>query len=218
MLFATLDPTMRQINLPGIDKAILSDTVGFVSDLPHQLVAAFRATLEEVLSADLILHVRDIAHPDSDAQKDDVLDVLSGLGAVPDADAEDEQGQGQGSNAAPMIEIWNKADLIDDPERLAAVQARAAQEGDVALVSALTGDGIDALKRKLADILGQGHRRYELLLDSGDGAALAWLHAHGDVIAEEQELDGDAACIHLSVRMDPADHDRFLRQFRTIDG
>jgi GTP-binding protein HflX len=210
MLFATLDPTMRQISLPGIDKAILSDTVGFVSDLPHQLIAAFRATLEEVLSADLILHVRDIAHPDSEAQRDDVLDVLADLGAGPDEAEED----GQGDHPAPMIEIWNKADLIDDPDRRAAIEARAGQESDVALVSALTGEGVDALKRQLSDILGKAHRRYELVLDSSDGAALAWLHAHGDVIAEDHEADGDRAEVHLSVRMDPADHERFLRQFR----
>lgn len=209
MLFATLDPTMRQISLPGIDKAILSDTVGFVSDLPHQLIAAFRATLEEVLSADLILHVRDIAHPDSDAQKEDVLEVLSGLGAVPgEGEAVDAKGQGK---AAPMIEIWNKADLIDDLDHRAAIEARAAQLDDVALVSALTGEGIDALKRQLADILGKSHRRYEILLDGGDGAALAWLHGHGDVLLEEHDASGDTAQVHLSVRMDPADHERFLR-------
>ncbi len=209
MLFATLDPTMRQISLPGIDKAILSDTVGFVSDLPHQLIAAFRATLEEVLSADLILHVRDIAHPDSDAQKEDVLEVLSGLGAVPgDGEAVDAEGQGK---AAPMIEIWNKADLIDDPDHRVATETRAAQLDDVALVSALTGEGIDALKRQLAEILGKSHRRYEILLDGGDGAALAWLHGHGDVLLEEHDVSGDTAQVHLSVRMDPADHERFLR-------
>lgn len=207
MLFATLDPTMRQISLPGIDKAILSDTVGFVSELPHQLVAAFRATLEELLSADLVLHVRDIAHVDTDAQRDDVLDVLADLGAIPEGD--------QSIDETPMIEVWNKLDLVTDPEHRAALLQRAEQERNVAVVSALTGEGIDALKRKLADILGQGHRRYELVLDSGDGAALAWLHAHGDILSEEHEAVGDEAQILLSVRMDPADHDRFLRQFTT---
>ena len=209
MLFATLDPTMRQISLPGIDKAILSDTVGFVSDLPHQLVAAFRATLEEVLSADLILHVRDIAHPDSDAQKADVLDVLADLGAAP---GDGEAGEGQGAQT-PMIEVWNKADLIDDPDQLAAVQARAAKDDWVALVSALTGAGVDALKRQLSDILGKAHRRYELALDASDGAALAWLHAHGEVLSEVPQTSGESTGIMLSVRMDPADHERFVRQF-----
>jgi len=211
MLFATLDPTMRQISLPGIDKAILSDTVGFVSDLPHQLVAAFRATLEEVLSADLILHVRDIAHGDTDAQKSDVLDVLADLDGT-DEDGADEDGGGQGARA-PMIEIWNKLDLVTDPEHRAGLLERAAQEGTVAVVSALTGEGVDALKRQLADILGKAHRRFELVLDSADGAALAWLHAHGDVLSEEHEAVDDRAQILISVRLDPADYERFVRLF-----
>jgi GTP-binding protein HflX len=209
MLFATLDPTMRQISLPGIDKAILSDTVGFVSDLPHQLVAAFRATLEEVLSADLILHVRDIAHPDTDAQKEDVLDVLADLDEAPQDEAE---GGGQGARA-PMIEVWNKLDLVTDQEHRAALLERAAQDEQVALVSALTGEGMDALKRRLADILGKSHRRYQLVVDGADGAALAWLHARGDVLSEEHEAVDGRAEVHLSVRMDPADHERFVRQF-----
>lgn len=208
MLFATLDPTMRQISLPGIDKAILSDTVGFVSDLPHQLVAAFRATLEEVLSADLILHVRDIAHPDSEAQKADVLDVLGELGAAPD----DEPGEGQGAQA-PIVEVWNKIDLVEDSAQREALRERAAHDPHVALVSALTGEGVDALRRQLADILGKGHRRYELALDAQDGAALAWLHAHGEVLGEPQAIDHDSLRRLVSVRMDPADHERFLRQF-----
>lgn len=206
MLFATLDPTMRQISLPGIDKAILSDTVGFVSDLPHQLVAAFRATLEEVLSADLILHVRDIAHPDSEAQRADVLDVLAELGAV--------GGEGEEApleNAVPVLEVWNKVDLIDDPDHAAAIRARAEQQQNVAIVSALTGEGIEALRRRLADILGQGHRRYEFELSGNEGAALAWLHAHGEVLSEISEAEDDRVRIHVSVRMEPADHERFLR-------
>jgi len=205
MLFATLDPTMRQISLPGLDKAILSDTVGFVSDLPTQLIAAFRATLEEVLSADLILHVRDIAHPDTDAQKADVLDVLADLGVVP------ESAEAQGDEARPLIEIWNKADLIEDPEHLAAVQARAERAGDVVLVSALTGEGVPELRRFLADLLERGHRRYEMTLDGRNGAALAWLHAHGEILAEEHETMADMLHVQVSVRMAPADHERFLR-------
>ncbi len=202
MLFATLDPTMRQIGLPGIDKAILSDTVGFVSDLPHQLIAAFRATLEEVLSADLILHVRDIAHPDTDAQKADVLDVLGELGALP----MDTEGQGAGPQ---LIEVWNKSDMLEDPAHRAAVMDRATREENVILVSALTGDGVAELQRTMADLLGKAHRRYEIDLAASDGAALAWLHAHGEVIDQE----GVDAALHLSVRLDPADFDRFQRQF-----
>ncbi|MCW2366444.1 GTP-binding protein HflX [Sphingobium sp. B7D2B] len=206
MLFATLDPTMRQISLPGIDKAILSDTVGFVSDLPHQLVAAFRATLEEVLSADLILHVRDIAHPDSDAQKADVLDVLADLGAVASEDDD-----APVDSAVPVLEVWNKVDLIDDPDHQAAIRNRAEHEPDVALVSALTGEGIEALRRRLSDILGKSHRRYEFDLSGREGAALAWLHAHGEVLSETAEADGGEVTIHVSVRMEPADYDRFVR-------
>ncbi|MDO9488434.1 MAG: GTPase, partial [Sphingomonadaceae bacterium] len=118
LLFATLDPTMRQISLPGLDKAILSDTVGFVSDLPTQLVAAFRATLEEVTGADIILHVRDIAHPDSDAQANDVLTVLGDIGVGPKAP------DGEAGEGAPIFEVWNKIDMLD-PESRAATEAEA---------------------------------------------------------------------------------------------
>ncbi len=204
MLFATLDPTMRQISLPGIDKAILSDTVGFVSDLPHQLIAAFRATLEEVLSADLILHVRDIAHPDTDAQKADVIDVLGELGALP-ADVE-----GNDTPGPAVIEVWNKADLVTDPEHRAGIEERAAREGNVVLVSALSGEGVADLQRVMADLLGKGHRRYEITLDPANGAALAWLHAHGEVVDRDSAEDG---AMLISVRLDPADHERFQRQF-----
>ncbi|MBO9579380.1 MAG: GTPase HflX [Sphingobium sp.] len=203
MLFATLDPTMRQISLPGIDKAILSDTVGFVSDLPHQLIAAFRATLEEVLSADLILHVRDIAHPDTDAQKADVLDVLGELGALPAGI--------DGNEAGPaVIEVWNKADLIADPDHRAAIEERAEREGNVVIVSALSGEGVADLQRAMADLLGKGHRRYEIAVDPANGAALAWLHAHGEVVDQDVAEDGT---ILASVRLDPADWERFSRQF-----
>jgi GTPase len=212
MLFATLDPTMRQISLPGIDKGILSDTVGFVSDLPHQLIAAFRATLEEVLSADLILHVRDIAHPDSEAQKADVLDVLGELGAVP--------GSGEASEVSGgpvLLEVWNKADLVTDPDHREAVLERAARSRDVVLVSALSGEGIADLQRVMADRLGQGHRRYEIALDPGAGAALAWLHAHGEVLDTIGPDEATEGLTLVSVRLDPADHERYLRQFGAPD-
>jgi GTP-binding protein HflX len=207
MLFATLDPTMRQITLPGIDKAILSDTVGFVSDLPHQLIAAFRATLEEVLSADLILHVRDIAHPDTDAQKADVLDVLGELGALPSIE------DGGGEHGPAVIEVWNKADLLEDPVHRESLVERSSREDSVVLVSALSGEGVADLQRVMADLLGKGHRRYELRLNPSDGAALAWLHAHGEVLEQETAEEGLA----ISVRLAPADHDRFLRQFGAPD-
>lgn len=189
LLFATLDPTLRQISLPGIDKAILSDTVGFVSELPTQLVAAFKATLEEVVSADLLIHVRDIAHPDSAAQKDDVEQVLGDLGV----DA-----------ATPRFEAWNKLDLLE-PERRGELLAEAEKRDDVVAVSALTGEGIATLVDKVSGLLTQGHRRYTITLDPSDGAGAAWLHQHGDVV--EHWMDDDRAV--YEVRMAPKDHERF---------
>lgn len=192
LLFATLDPTLRQISLPGLDKAILSDTVGFVSDLPTQLVAAFKATLEEVVSADLLVHVRDVAHPDTEAQRADVESVLEEIGVDP---------------ATPRFEAWNKLDLLDD-ERRAELQAAAERRTDVLAISALTGEGIDDLSVKIAARLTAGHRRYHLTLDAGDGAGLAWLHAHGEVVRQEtEELES-----HVEVRLDPADYERFLQR------
>jgi GTP-binding protein HflX len=195
LLFATLDPTMRQIALPGLDKAILSDTVGFVSDLPTQLVAAFRATLEEVTAADLILHVRDIAHPDSDAQRADVLSVLAEIGIGP----ESEEGQG-----APIVEVWNKLDALDAEEH-DRVLAEAARTDDVIPVSALTGEGIVALQRDVADRLLAGAKVHAVTVSAGDGETLAWLHQHGEVI--EQTLDGELMA--LDVRLSPDEWSRF---------
>jgi GTP-binding protein HflX len=189
LLFATLDPTLRQIALPGIDKAIVSDTVGFVSELPTQLVAAFKATLEEVVSADLLIHVRDIAHPDSEAQRTDVEKVLGEIGV----DLE-----------TPRFEAWNKLDLLDD-ERRAQVIEEAAKREDVMPLSAVTGEGVDALIDAVAARLTEGHRRYTISLDAADGAGAAWLHQHGEVI--EQSIEGDQAV--YDVRMAPRDFERF---------
>lgn len=189
LLFATLDPTLRQISLPGIDKAILSDTVGFVSELPTQLVAAFKATLEEVVSADLLIHVRDIAHPDSEAQRDDVESVLKDIGVAPET---------------PRFEAWNKLDLLDD-ERREDVLAEAAKRDDVLAVSALSGEGVDTLIDRVAARLTLGHRRYRVTLPAADGAGAAWLHQHGEVV--EHWVDGDTAI--YEVRMAPKDHERF---------
>lgn len=195
LLFATLDPTMRQIALPGIDKAILSDTVGFVSDLPTQLVAAFRATLEEVTAADLIIHVRDIAHPDSDAQRADVLAVLAEIGIGP----ESEEGQG-----AQIIEAWNKLDALD-AEGHDRVLAEAARTPDVIPVSALTGEGIAALQREVADRLLAGAMTHAVTIPAGDGETIAWLHQHGEVL--DQTLDGER--INVDVRLSPDEWSRF---------
>jgi GTP-binding protein HflX len=184
LLFATLDPTMRQVSLPGIDKAILSDTVGFVSDLPTQLVAAFRATLEEVTAADVIVHVRDIAHPDTDAQAEDVRRVLAEIGIA----------DGHG---APMIEAWNKIDMLD-AESADALHAEAARKEDVVPLSALTGEGVEDLCREVADRLRKGSRVRTLMLDPADGAAIAWLHRHGEVIGQEMEAERVAMDVRLT--------------------
>lgn len=191
LLFATLDPTMRQISLPGIDKGILSDTVGFVSDLPTQLVAAFRATLEEVTAADLILHVRDIAHPDSEAQAADVTEVLREIGI--------EAGKG-----ASIFEVWNKLDLLPDAD-VAALNAQAERRDDVIVISALGGEGVDLLKRKVSDILTRGNKSRSVTLDAADGAAIAWLHSHGEVLSTEQKGE----TILVEVLLSDTDWDRF---------
>ncbi|WP_333572047.1 GTPase HflX [Sphingomonas sp.] len=191
LLFATLDPTLRQISLPGIDKAILSDTVGFVSELPTQLVAAFKATLEEVVSADLLIHVRDIAHPDTEAQRVDVEKVLQEIGV---------------SEQTPRFEAWNKLDLLDEEQREEALAMAARRTDEVRVISALTGEGVDALVEAVAARLTEGHRRYTLRLDPADGAGAAWLHQHGDVI--EQHIEDEQAV--YEVRMAPRDYERFF--------
>ncbi|MFA5120626.1 GTPase HflX [Zavarzinia sp.] len=196
LLFATLDPTMRGIKLPSGRQIILSDTVGFVSDLPTHLVAAFRATLEEVLEADVILHVRDIAHPESEAQKADVLAVLSDLGV--DEQAQDER----------MIEVLNKVDLLEEEERQRLAN-QAARIPAVLPVSALTGDGVERLLAVLDEKLGTQREFVEITVDLADGAALAFLYAHGEVVARKDE-EGRA---HLTVGLDPADKGRFDKRF-----
>ena len=191
LLFATLDPTMREVSLPGVAKAILSDTVGFVSDLPTQLVAAFRATLEEVTSADLIVHVRDIAHPDSEAQAADVETVLSDLGVRGAADA------------IPTIEAWNKIDLLD-AERRDVMANAAARRDDVVLLSAVGGEGVNTLSARIGGALTASRRLHVVDVDPSDGATLAWLHAHGSV-----EGEGGKGGRSISVRLSDADFARF---------
>ncbi|MFL6863583.1 MAG: GTPase HflX [Allosphingosinicella sp.] len=191
LLFATLDPTMREVPLPGFDKAILSDTVGFISELPTQLVAAFRATLEEVISADLIVHVRDISHPDSDAQREDVESVLKEIGAGA------EGGQG-------LVEAWNKIDLLDGEEG-ERVRAEAARREDVVLLSALTGQGVDDLLDCASSRLREGATLRTVRLGAGDGEAIAWLHANGEVVASRS----DDLTTEYDVRMSAADWARF---------
>ena len=183
-LFATLDPTMRGLDLPSGRRAILSDTVGFISDLPTQLVAAFRATLEEVVEADLILHVRDIADPDTAAQKHDVDLVLDELEA----------------HLTPRMELWNKIDLLDAPP---------AMNGGIP-VSAVTGQGVEDLLEAVDAELSRSRRVCDFVLPPDDGAAIAWLYRHGDVQRREDGDDG----VSLTVSLDPADRARFERQFQ----
>jgi GTP-binding protein HflX len=191
LLFATLDPTMRDIRLPGFDKVILSDTVGFVSDLPTELIAAFRATLEEVQSADLIVHVRDMAHPDHEAQRDDVEDVLTSLGLA-------EEG------APPRLEAWNKVDLLSGEERQRLIE-EAGRRDDVVPISALSGEGLDALRERTAEKLRSGEQVHEVRVPASDGGRIAWLHARGEVL--DQSLDHDE--MRLSVRLSPDNWARF---------
>jgi len=191
LLFATLDPTMREIDLPGLDKAILSDTVGFISDLPTQLVAAFRATLEEVVSADLIVHVRDISHPDSDAQRADVERVLEEIGVSRES-------------GVVMIEAWNKTDLLD-PDATQRVQAEAERREDVVRLSALTGEGVNALLDCLSSHLRKGTPTRTVTVSASDGEAVAWLHANGEVVEHHQ----DGLDLHFQVRLSDADWARF---------
>jgi len=204
LLFATLDPCMRRIRLPGVDKAILSDTVGFISDLPTQLVAAFRATLEEVTAADVIVHVRDISSADSAAQKRLVLAVLGDLGVIED--------QG-GVPKVPIIEAWNKSDLLP-PHRTAELRARIARCAPTEIVplSALTGEGIDLLLEVIGKQLGQGAQRHSIIVPVSDGQRLAWLHAHGEVLDLIDAGEDERGPLHrIEVRIDPRQLGRFAR-------
>jgi GTPase len=176
LLFATLDPAMRVIALPRGRKAILSDTVGFISNLPTALIAAFRATLEEVLAADIILHVRDVSHAETEAQAADVSSVLGELGI-------DEIRRGR------IIEVWNKLDLLDAESRKQRA-AQAMRSPACVLVSAVTGEGLGRLLELIEERLGGEDRIYEVFLDPGDGRSLAWLHERGEVLARQGFPDG----------------------------
>jgi len=191
-LFATLDPTMRAIRLPSGRTVILSDTVGFISELPTQLVEAFRATLEEVAAADVILHVRDIAHPDTAAQRADVMGVLGDLAVGEDAALDEEWEQ-------RLIEVLNKTDLLEDAPPASATAVP---------VSALTGEGLEALRTLLDQRVAAGYVTEAFTLAPGDGAGLAWLYEHGEVI---ERSDADDA-IRVSVRLSPTDLARFAQR------
>ncbi len=215
MLFATLDPTMRGMKLPDGHEIVLSDTVGFISDLPTHLIESFRATLEEVQLADVILHVRDVAHPETRAQRDSVMDILADLGIG----AEDER----------LIEVQNKIDMLPEEERkhLADYAARISGEaehiipidglrqeahGGLAGVSALTGEGLPHLLDLIGRRLSMQRRVYEMTLSLADGAALSWLHAHGKIVGQRNTKTQT----HVKVELDAADFGRFESKFGKV--
>jgi GTP-binding protein HflX len=190
MLFATLDPTLRAVELPQGLRIILSDTVGFISDLPTMLVAAFRATLEEVIEADLILHVRDVSHADAEAQSLDVEQVLKQLGIAP-------------HDGARLVEVWNKIDRLDSD---AGISLRNRAERKPAgrhpvLVSALSGEGMDRLATEIEARLAARRVTLDLVIDAADGAGVSWLHRHTEVMTKVLRDDGALA---ITVRVDPA--------------
>lgn len=199
MLFATLDPTLRQIRLPHGGRVLLSDTVGFISELPTMLVSAFRATLEEVTLADVILHVRDVSHEDSEAQARDVETILEELGL---------KGEAEGR----IIEVWNKIDALD-PERCEALRVAARgydPQRRPALVSAISGEGLDDLLSRIENLLAASRTTLSLELRPEDGQGLAWLHAHAEVLSRETREDGGS---RLVVRVAPERVDEVKRRY-----
>jgi GTP-binding protein HflX len=201
MLFATLDPTMRGLKLPSGRRIILSDTVGFIADLPTQLVAAFRATLEEVLEADVILHVRDISHEDAEAQQGDVDAVLRQLGINPD-------------DSGRIIEVWNKIDRYDSEQReeLLNIAARRPEDHPAMLVSAVSGEGIDALLATIEERLAATRTTLDLSIDAADGAGISWLHRNAEVLAKELH-DGR---FDMTVRVDETKRDIVVSRFDAV--
>jgi GTP-binding protein HflX len=198
MLFATLDPTLRSIDLPHGIRVILSDTVGFISDLPTMLVAAFRATLEEVIEADVILHVRDVSHDDTQAQSQDVAKILGELGIE--------------ANDRRLIEVWNKVDRLDADGRAQLLNLAERQPADnrPVPVSAITGEGLDALTTAIEARLGESRLTMDLTLDIADGAGMSWLYRHAEVLSKEMTEDGKMA---VTVRADPKNADMVRRKF-----
>ena len=187
-LFATLDPTMRGLKLPSGREIILSDTVGFISDLPHELVEAFQATLEEVTEADVLIHVRDIADPASEEQKSDVINVLAALGLSLDSDK-------------PVIEVRNKSDLLDQADLKFHANNAHRSNNRVVLLSAASGEGVDHLSLSLGQILGADWRTMEIDIPWSDGKTLAWIYEHGEIIDRSNSEES----VHLTVRLHPRD-------------
>jgi GTP-binding protein HflX len=205
MLFATLDPTARATKLPHGETVILSDTVGFISDLPTTLIAAFRATLEDVIEADILLHVRDISHADAEAQAEDVSQVLEELGIR--------------SHADRIIEVWNKSDLLNADERMRLLNL--STKGGMAgrsdrdstapiLVSAVTGEGLPALTSRIEARIARSRSTFAVVLPPEDGAQLHWLYENAELLDRREEVNGT---LHLVVRMAPEKEPRFLNRF-----
>jgi GTP-binding protein HflX len=203
MLFATLDPTLRAVALPHGARIILSDTVGFISDLPTMLIAAFRATLEEVVEADVILHVRDVSHEDAEAQLHDVEKILRELGIESRKEANDKRS---------LLEVWNKIDRIDPcaRERLANIAARRRPSDRPVLVSAITGEGLEDLAKLIETRLAANREVIELRLDPADGAGMSWLHRHTEVLSKSIDENG---VIAMTVRADPDKAARLRARF-----
>ncbi|MGQ0444131.1 MAG: GTPase HflX [Beijerinckiaceae bacterium] len=197
MLFATLDPALRGIVLPHGGRIIISDTVGFISDLPTMLIKAFRATLEEVLEADVILHVRDIAHEDTDAQRADVDAILAGLGIDPATDRR-------------LMEVWNKCDLLDEAALAARRGAMRLSPGNPVMVSALTGQGLDELRAAIETRLASGRVIFEIVLDLANGAGLHWLHENAEIMHKSTAADG---ALQVRVRVAPERAELVRRKF-----
>ncbi len=198
MLFATLDPTLRAVALTSGLRIILSDTVGFISDLPTMLVAAFRATLEEVIEADVILHVRDVSHEDSEAQSLDVQDVLRQLGIA--------------AHDPRLIEVWNKMDRLDEGARarIRNLAERQPAGEEPVLISALTGEGVERLASDIERRLAASRVTLELVLDAADGGGLSWLHRNTEVITKTFRDDGRLA---ITIRADPANAGKVRARF-----
>jgi GTPase len=197
MLFATLDPTLRAVDLLHGERVIVSDTVGFISDLPTTLIAAFRATLEEVIEADLILHVRDVSHEDTLAQSRDVAKVLQELG-IENADRR-------------LVEVWNKIDRLNTEERERVANLAERSEPPAVLVSAMSGEGIEALKTLIEQRLASSRATYEITLEGSDGSGVSWLYRNAEVLAKSVAEDG---AVTMRVRVHPANVELLLAKFQ----
>ncbi len=195
LLFATLDPTLRRVDLPSGQEVILSDTVGFISDLPTHLIAAFRATLEETIHADVLLHVIDCGRDDYEAQRHDVIEILNDLGIEYEADQR-------------IIEVYNKIDLLDD-EKQAEFERKARFNDNIALVSAAKKAGIDALLTDIDHIVGMGRVKARFLIEYSNGKALSWLHDHAEIL----ERDDNESGVRVLVSIEPAELSKFTNRF-----